>query len=142
MYRDMGTERSIRKVAQHLSKSSTLIKDWSAKHGWVERVAAYDSYIDQETRKKREKDIIEMKDRHAGLATAMLAKAAKGLLKIKDEHIKPQDVARMIEVGSKLERLSRGESTENIEATGKDGGPIQTETQVVFYIPDNGRDAK
>lgn len=27
-----------------------------------------------------------------------------------------------------------------VEATGKDGGPIETKAQVVVYIPDNGRD--
>lgn len=35
----------------------------------------------------------------------------------------------------------KGMYSENkkIELTGKDGGPIQTETAVTFYIPDNGR---
>jgi hypothetical protein len=146
IYRDMLSDRTLRKTAQQLNKNLTTIADWSKKFEWVSRVEKYDSYLDKETRKKREKEIVDMKDRHAKLATAMLAKAAKALQAIPDDEIKPQDVARMIEVGSKLERLSRGETTENVdvkaEHTGKDGGPIETTATVtIFKLPDNGRDS-
>jgi hypothetical protein len=114
LYRDMGTERSIRKVAQNLSKSTTLIRGWSSKYNWVERATLYDAELDRQAREKRQKEILEMRDRHAKLATQLLTKAAKGLLKLSDEDISANDVARLVEVGAKLERLSRGESTENV----------------------------
>ncbi len=45
---------------------------------------------------------------------------------------------------SALELLAKvlGMLTNKHELTGKDGGPIETNPQVVFYIPGNGRDDK
>lgn len=143
-YRDMGSERSTRKVARHLGKSTALINRWSSDKSWVARVSKYDEYLIEEERKLNEKERFDMRKRHASLATQLLAKAAKALLKLPEEEIKASDIARMVDTGVKIERLSRGESTENVdgkvEVTGKDGGPI--ESKVVFYIPDNGRDQK
>ena len=144
-YRDMGRDRSLKKTVEQLGyKGWEPIRTWSSKFEWVERCSQYDAYLDGEARKLREKDILEMRDRHAKLATAMLAKAARALQKIPEDEIKPQDVSRMVEVAYKLERLARGETTEivdgKMEHTGKDGGPIQTESSVVFYIPENGRE--
>jgi hypothetical protein len=44
MYRRMGRDRSLRAVAQELTKSSTLIKRWSARNGWLDRVQAFDDW--------------------------------------------------------------------------------------------------
>lgn len=35
-----------------------------------------------------------------------------------------------------------GAFTNKTELTGKDGGPIETDSNVVFYLPDNGRDSE
>lgn len=43
VYRDLGSERSTRKTAEHLSKSEALIHGWSARWGWPERSRAWDS---------------------------------------------------------------------------------------------------
>jgi hypothetical protein len=145
IYRDIGPERSQRKVCQKLSKNTRTIADWSSKNNWVERCEKYDVYIDSETQKQKRKDILAMRERHAQTGMDLLAKAAKALQKIPDESIKASEIAKMIDVGVKIERLSRGESTENVDAktelTGKDGGPVEV-AKVTFYIPDNGRDEK
>lgn len=41
-YRDMGVQRTLKQVAQDLSKSLQFIKEWSSRHEWVERVEAWD----------------------------------------------------------------------------------------------------
>lgn len=140
IYRDMGIERSIRKVAAKLGKSDTLIGRWSKDNKWVERVTAWD---DEQERKEREiaqkeqaKAIREMRKKHADLASAMLIKAAKALAKIPDDEIKAGDMTRMVDVASKLERISRGDVGEVVEE--RDGG--QATPAVTFYMPDNGRD--
>lgn len=46
LYRDLGPERSLEKVATSLGKSRSLMSRWSADFAWVERVAAFDA--DQE----------------------------------------------------------------------------------------------
>lgn len=45
LYREMGVERSIAKVAQKYNKSASYIAQlnrWSGQHGWVKRAAAWD----------------------------------------------------------------------------------------------------
>jgi len=46
-YRDMGATRSVRKVAQELGKSCTLIAKWSKRWSWGSRTVAYDRYLDR-----------------------------------------------------------------------------------------------
>ena len=138
MYRDMGTSRSIRAVAEELEKSETLIGRWSSKNDWVERCEAWDMEQDRVAREAQKKEIVKMRKKHADLAQAMLVKAALALKSIPVEEIKASDVSRMVETASKLERLSRGDVGEVIEE--RDGGKV--ESVVSFYIPDNGRDNK
>jgi hypothetical protein len=45
VYRDLGSLRSIRQAAKALSRSSSLLNDWSRKYGWVVRADAYDAAI-------------------------------------------------------------------------------------------------
>lgn len=135
IYRDMGEERSLTKVAQQLKKSTTLMGRWSGINNWVERCAAWDAEQDRLLRQQQLKDIKSMRKRHADIATAMLIKAAKGLQAIPDNEIKPQDVARMVDVASKLERISRGDVGDVVEQ--RDGGESVSAVQI--YIPDNTR---
>lgn len=140
IYRDMGQERSAAKVAEKLSKSEQLMKRWSYTHGWVERAAKWDDEqdrIERETaQREQSKAIREMRKRHADLGTAMLIKAAQALKSIPVQDIKPGDISRMVDVASKLERISRGDVGEVVEE--RDGG--QATPTVTFYMPDNGRD--
>lgn len=60
-YRDMGSARSLSKLAQILSKSKPLLSGWSAKHGWVERCRAFDRHEDAaqvESYKEQTKEIV------------------------------------------------------------------------------------
>lgn len=140
IYRDMGRERSLSKVAEKLQKSETLMGRWSREHGWVDRAAKWDDENDRIEReiaqREQAKAIKEMRKRHADLAQAMLIKSARALARIPDDEIKPGDVSRMVDIACKLERISRGDVGEVIEE--RDGGPATP--AVTFYMPDNGRD--
>lgn len=135
IYRDMGIQRSIRKVAEELSKSETLMARWSGNHDWVERAAQWDSEQDRVARQQQLDEIKKMRKRHAGIANQMLLKAAEALQNLDPEEIKAQDVSRMVDVASKLERISRGDSETIIEE--RDGGEAINPVQI--YIPDNSR---
>lgn len=141
-YRDMGADRSLRAVAEKLGKSETLISRWSGKNKWVERATAWDAEQDRIERdiaqKEQAKAIRKMRKFHAGLAEQMLVKAAKALKVIPVDDIKPGDLTRMVDVASKLERISRGDVGEVIEE--RDGG--KAAPAVTFYMPSNGRDDK
>lgn len=119
LYRDMGHERSHSKVVQAYSKGKrldALIQRWSKKHDWVKRTTAYDDYLDAVRRKEQEQAIKDMRDRHTKIAMGLQGKGATKLLK-KDYIIKSdRDAIHAIKEGAMLERLSRGEATEKIEA--------------------------
>lgn len=140
IYRDMGEERSLSKVAQQLSKTKQLLSRWSSMNGWVDRCAAWDNEQDRLLRIQQLKDIKKMRKKHADVAVVMINAAVKGLNKIMksdpDEvDIKPQDIARLVETASKLERISRGDVGDVVEQ--RDGGEAISTVQI--YIPDNTR---
>lgn len=140
-YRDMGEERSLAKVAQKLSKTKPLMSRWSAANNWVERCAAWDREQDRILREQQIKDIKKMRKRHADTGALMIAVASKSLSKMFDENknlkaeLNATEIARLVEAGSKLERISRGDVGDVIEQ--RDGGEALNPVQI--YIPDNNR---
>ena len=135
IYRDLGINRSIAKVVKTLGKSKALLEGWSSKYDWVERAAQWDSEQDRVARQQQLEDIKKMRKRHAELASTMLSKAAEALQHLQPEEIKATDVSRMVDVASKLERVSRGDVGDVIEE--RDGGEAINPVQI--YIPDNAR---
>ena len=112
-YRDMPPgERSLREVAQRLGKSETLISRWSSKYRWVARVQAWDGEVDRKAREAHLRTVKEMRERHARLAVAFQQKVAQRIQMIDPDELTPQELARWLEIATKLERLSRGEPTE------------------------------
>lgn len=134
-YRDMGADRSLRKVVQALNKNLTTIAEWSTKYEWVSRCAAWDAEQDRIARQQQLKDIKSMRKRHAALASSMLIKAASALQNLPPEEISASEISRMVDIASKLERISRGDVGEVIEE--RDGGKAVSPVQI--YIPDNNR---
>jgi len=49
-YRDMGPARSLEAVAKKLSKSATIVKRWSARWRWQERIKAWAKHIEDTER--------------------------------------------------------------------------------------------
>ena len=136
VYRDLGTDRSIRQAAEQLGKSAKTLQEWSTRHAWMDRVAAWELEQDRQARKAQLAAIRKMRQEHAALGFSMLSKAAKALKSIPENEIKASDISRMVEVGSKLERLARGDVGEVIEE--RDGG--ESLPTVTFYMPENHRD--
>jgi hypothetical protein len=135
-YRDMGADRSLAKVGYKLGKSKAQMEKWSKKYSWVARAEAWDIEEDRLIRVALTKDIGAMRKRHADVAKAMLIKAARALQKIPDDEIKATDISRMVDVATKLERISKGDVGDVIEE--RQGEAVADPVQ--FYIPDNGRD--
>lgn len=117
IYRDMSIERSILKVAQEWSSGghTSKLKEWSSKYHWVERASAYDEHIDEIKRARNEEAIIEMSARHANYSLQIQEKAIEALKLVKPEELKPNDLIKWYDIAVKIERLSRGLSTENIK---------------------------
>lgn len=135
-YRDLGPlHRSQAKTHEITGANRRTIEMWSKKYEWQKRVSAWDAEVDRQRRIKNLEDIEAMRDEHAKIAKSMLVKSAQALVKIPIDEIKASDISRMVEVASKLERISRGDVGEVVEE--RDGGKAVNPVQ--FYLPDNHR---
>lgn len=116
---DLRARRSLRELAKSAGCRRQTLEEISAKNRWVKRAEAYDSEIEQQIREKNEAEILKMRERHAMLATQMLKKATIRLVALQNDELAPADLIRMIDTGVKIERLSRGEATENQQISGE-----------------------
>ena len=117
LYRDQGPQRSTRQVALTLGKSGALINRWSSQHQWVRRVALWDRHLDRQGQLEAIEARKDMASRHARVSSLVLSKAMQRLVGDENNNVTAldlntltaNDVARLIDLAVKVERVSRGE---------------------------------
>ena len=118
VYRDMGLSRSLDKTRLALGKEkpgyNRTLEEWSSKYEWVARATAYDAYLLREQREKAEEERLKMSERHAKQAMAIQQKIVTRLQSLDANMLSPSDLIKWLDVSVKIERLARGESTENV----------------------------
>lgn len=123
-YRDAPPdERHItRSASVRVEKLSKWFRDWS----WADRVAAYDAHFDKIRVEEREA-IFRRKAREVAIDHMVMIADAKSIVtrefgklweasRDSEMHglIKPNDLIKMAELVVKMDRLVRGQSTENV----------------------------
>ena len=122
LYLSQGSERSIAECARKLLKSSRLLRTWAQKYDWAGRVAAHSAHLAIVEReaieavargKSAEWASREQKLRETEWAMheAAIAAAKKGLAAYMERekvYANLADIARMLEIASKLGRLATG----------------------------------
>ena len=138
-YMNMGRgARTIRRVAQELNVSATLIGGWSAEWSWVNRVRAWDMEQDRVAREALLEEVANMARRHAQQSAvvmqALVTPATSFLQELRDDPNLIRDlmapdedgrrrnvfevlnllvrVAGVMPTIANVERLARGEPTE------------------------------
>ena len=132
-YRDMGQERSLRKLAADTETKSRLrqLQHWSSRWKWVERCQQYDDQLERQARVEQEKERRDMMKRHAKIAVLGQNVVVKGIEKLLSEieqgSRKPtaSDLSRLLDVAVRVERLARGQPTEISELGGSDEHPAR-----------------
>jgi hypothetical protein len=155
LYRDMGVNRSLRTLekADGCTSDYRQLGRWSSRWRWVDRCQKYEDHLEHQDRLQQEKERREMHKRHAKMGmlaqTLALRKLEKALNRIEQDEdgISAPDAARILDVGVKVERQARGESTESHEVSGPSGGPIefanmsddQRRTEMIRCLKDMGK---
>lgn len=106
-YRDYGIDRSIQKVVNKYIEnawSMPLLLRWSAKHNWVKRCAAFDSYMDKERQKEYLAQTLEISRRQAQSARCIQDIALERLSSLDPITLTNQELLRYLEAGMRLER--------------------------------------
>lgn len=120
LYAGMGPNvRSYQKVADQLGCGKRSIVDVARRGNWNERIQR----IDREAQKRAEAELVEertkMTRRHIQAAQLLQKKAIERLAKEGAEFTNNYDAARALDLAVKLERLVRGESTDNVNLDGE-----------------------
>jgi hypothetical protein len=125
IYRDLGPDRSLERVAQECTKSSSLIRRWSSLHGWGERVRAHDAAIAQTAAERDKQAKLALMDKRREdrikVAAAVRGKAVAALAQMTPEELakRPYAVTQMLDYADKSERLDMGEATERNDVNAK-----------------------
>ena len=106
-YRDMGAERSMRKVAQRLNKSLTMLSKWSGPWSWQERVRAYDREMDREAHETAVRELRSMTNRHIRIAMQLQTKALQALNNMDAELLSPKMTLAFLKQATELEKANR-----------------------------------
>jgi hypothetical protein len=122
VYREMGLSRSLKKVANVIGRSRSWTERMASSNEWTLRARAYDREVDRIRLAANAEAQVEMILRHARLGQEVVALAHDALRRIDPESLKPGDVVRLLELGVKTERLSRGAPTEHVATS--DGDPM------------------
>ncbi|HEX5467076.1 MAG TPA: hypothetical protein VFW92_10435 [Candidatus Limnocylindrales bacterium] len=123
LYRDMGSARSISKTAEALGRNRTLIGGWSSRWRWQERIAGWEGELSRRALEEETNERRAMVKLHARTARAVINAVARrvvgdeahGVAAIDPNTLGPQDLARLLDVAVKIERLARGVPSEVVE---------------------------
>jgi hypothetical protein len=131
LYLSQGAERSTAAVAKELAKSEQLVRRWSAKFGWTDRVAAHGAHLAIVEREaieavargkaaiweKREQDLRETEWAMHERAIAAAKRGLDAYMEKDKVYANLADIARMLEIASKLGRLATGLDKSNGETS-------------------------
>ena len=130
-YLNMGAQRALEAVAQKLGKSKTLMERWSKRHNWVARVDAHTQHWCALTRRaevevvrefalERAKRDEAQKESEWQMRCEAIDLAREAIARFKDNTRKSgtlEGIARLLELASKLGRLSCDMATDKTEKT-------------------------
>jgi hypothetical protein len=138
VYRDTKpSDRSHASLAQLSGVSKACIDQISRRDGWQGRVAAYDQHVSKLSEEAHIADVLDMQRRHRQLGKGMQAVAGMGLARYKDDKkavaaLTPRDLARLADVGTRVERLTY----EEMDAGGSAIGGVTVNGPAQFTIGD------
>jgi len=146
LYLSLGPERSTAAVAAKLAKSQQLVRRWSAKFGWTERVAAYGTHlaivereaVEAAARGKAaewESRAQKLRETEWAMHERAIAAAKRGLdayMAREKVYANLADIARMLEIASKLGRLATGLGTDGERRKGDDLPAVRVEVRVAL----------
>ena len=129
LYLNLGPQRSTAEVAKKLAKSEQLIRRWSAKFAWTDRVASHGAHlaiiereaVEAVARGKAaewEKRETQLRETEWSMHERAIAAAKRGLdayMEKEKVYANLADIARMLEIASKLGRLATGLDKSNGE---------------------------
>jgi hypothetical protein len=119
-FRDLGTTRTIPPAAELAGVREDTARKWSARYDWHERATAWDDEVHRIEDRERLEAIRTMHQNHRRAGRAAMLKALQAL-----DHLQPQNIpagaaARLLDLGSRLERQTLTVSVEDLQGLADD----------------------
>lgn len=116
LYRDTAPmQRNMAQLAESLNLSERRIRLWAQQWQWRERADAWDDACHQLEDRERLEAIREMHSVHRKAGRRVIEKALNALDQLDVNEINPSTIARLIEIGAKLERQTLIVSVEELQ---------------------------
>jgi hypothetical protein len=145
-YLDLGPERSLVAVANKVGKSKTMIERWSRKFDWPARVQAHTAHLADIERKtaealavqagtdwaKRQEVHREDEWQARGELLALAREAIARWKKAEHRCGTLEGIARLLDLASKLGRVSSGLSLEPVEKSGEEDAAFMIQIEVAL----------
>ena len=146
LYLSLGPERSTRVVGKQLGKSEGLIERWAAKFDWRSRVQAHGAHLAIVEREAMEAIARgkaaewagreeKLRETEWAMHERAIAAAKKGLdayMERDKVYANLADIARMLEIASKLGRLATGLGTDGDRRKGDELPMVRVEVTVAL----------
>ncbi len=146
VYLSLGPQRGLREVARKLDKSLTVVGQWSSKFDWPARVAAHAAHlaivereaIEAAARSKgaewasREQQLRETEWAMHERAIAAAKRGLDAYMAREKVYANLADIARMLEIASKLGRLATGLGTDGERRKGDELPAVRVEVKVAL----------
>lgn len=115
LYLSLGTAhvRTVPLTALALKVTEHWLRKVCARWQWVTRAAAYDEHVMAQAVEQSRLARIDMSRRQASLGVALQSRAKEGLAALDLRSLDANAISNLALTGTKIERLARGESTEN-----------------------------
>lgn len=118
-WRDLGIRRALGNIP---GTSLAMARRWSTLHSWAARAVAWDDESARLEDLDRLEALRSMHSNHARAARAVQQYALAALARLDISDASPADVARLLELGARLERITLTESVEELQ-----GKPVHTD---------------
>jgi hypothetical protein len=116
IYRDLTpTQRNHRRVADAILMSERRIRGWASSFDWRERAEAWDDACHRVEDRERLEAIRQMHGVHRDAGRKALEKALQALSHLDPQGMHPTTIARLMELGAKLERQTLIVSVEELQ---------------------------
>ncbi len=116
IFRDLSpAQRNLATVAQQVNCSERRARHWAQEWSWRERAGAWDDACHRTEDQERLDAIRSMHAVHRRTGRAAIDKAMQALSLVEPEHIPVSTIARLIELGAKLERSTLIVSVEELQ---------------------------
>ena len=114
-FRDIGPLRTLDKLADVTEYKRQTIGRWSRTLDWIARAAAWDDEQHMIEDRERLEAIRSMHSNHRTAARAVQSYALQALQRLDISEASAADVARLLDLGTRLERLTLTTSVEQLQ---------------------------